>query len=111
MKGMRKWLFFFWAGLLMTGSVLMTGTMGRSDTAATNNAAREKVLRFVRARFGVPDNVTLTADALKPSIHPDFLQTTIISDNGKESSRTTPSSLRISVSWSSVTSLPSPVTQ
>lgn len=54
------------------------------EPATTDNAVLQKVVGYVRERFGVPDNVTLTAAALKPSIHPDFLQTTIISDSGKQ---------------------------
>ncbi len=52
--------------------------------AATDDAVLQRVVTYVRERFGVPENVTLTADALKPSVHPDFLQTTIVSDNGKD---------------------------
>jgi len=57
-------------------------------TAATprlsEDALRNKILQYVRERFGVPANVILTLGALTPSVHPDFLQTTIVSDNGKE---------------------------
>lgn len=52
--------------------------------AASESEMRNKVVRFVRDRFGVPDNITITADPLKPAIHPNFLQTTIVTDNGKE---------------------------
>jgi protein-disulfide isomerase len=45
---------------------------------------RERILLYVRAKFGVPDSVKLTADPLRPSIYPGFLETTITADQGKQ---------------------------
>jgi len=56
----------------------------RARPAMSEAAVRDKIIRFVRARFGVPDNVTVTSEPLTPSIHPRFLQTVIVTDNGKE---------------------------
>ncbi|MFB3923000.1 MAG: DsbA family protein [Terriglobia bacterium] len=54
------------------------------NTPLNEAAVREKVVRFVRAKFGVPDSTKLTADAFAPSPHPDYLTTTITSDDGKQ---------------------------
>jgi protein-disulfide isomerase len=74
------------AGLLLGAATLMVAQSIRkvSTSAGNEPAVREKIVRFVRARFGVPDNVTITADPLKPAIHPSFLQTTLVTDAGKE---------------------------
>lgn len=49
-------------------------------------ALREKVIRYVRERFGMPASVAITADPFKPSVHPNFDETTIYTDNGKNKS-------------------------
>ncbi|MBZ5543338.1 MAG: DsbA family protein [Acidobacteriia bacterium] len=73
------------AGLLLGGGALLIGESPRSPATATNDAAtRDKIVRYIRAKFGVPEGVVLTADPLQPASYPAFLQTTIISDNGKE---------------------------
>ena len=81
------------AGVGKTGSAAASTAPTATSTSAkrtpdtpalSDDALRGKILQYVRERFGVPPNVTLTADAPKPSLHPDFLQTTIVSDNGKE---------------------------
>lgn len=79
------------AGLLvLAGSTAWLAGSPRADTAAgSDTATREKIVRFVRARFGVPDSTKLTADPLAPSPHPDFMTTTITSDDGKQK-RTNP---------------------
>jgi len=65
--------------------LLVSGLAGKSATTAKADAAtRQKILRYVRARFGVPDSVTLTADPLVPFSYPEFLQTTITADDGKQ---------------------------
>lgn len=71
--------------LLALGSAWLIGNEGRPATTATSEAAtRQKIVRYVRARFGVPDSVTLTADPLRPFDYPQFLQTTITADDGKQ---------------------------
>jgi len=71
--------------LLALGGAWLVGNEMRAGTAATSDAAtRQKILRYVRARFGVPDSVKLTADPLRPFTYPQFLQTTITADDGKQ---------------------------
>lgn len=51
--------------------------------ALSDAALREKVIRYVRERFGMPASVAITAAPFKPSIHPNFDETTLTTDNGK----------------------------
>ena len=52
--------------------------------APTQPATREKIIRFVRERFTIPDTVKITMTDLRESIYPDFLETTVTLDDGKE---------------------------
>ena len=71
--------------LLVMGGTLLVARAARPDAAATSDAAfRQKILRYVRARFGVPESVKLTADPLRPFSYPEFFQTTITTDDGKQ---------------------------
>jgi protein-disulfide isomerase len=70
--------------LLAAGTLMVAQNIQKVSSSGSEPAAREKIVRFVRARFGVPDNVAITADPLKPSIHPSFLQTTLVTDAGRE---------------------------
>ena len=73
------------AGLLIVGGVLLIGESPPPAATAANDAAtRDKIVRYVRAKFGVPEGVVLTAEPLQPASYPAFLQTTITSDDGKQ---------------------------
>jgi protein-disulfide isomerase len=73
------------AGLVIVGGALLIGESPRPTAARADDAAtRNKIVRYVRAKFGVPEDVTLTADPLQPAACPAFLQTTVISDSGKD---------------------------
>jgi protein-disulfide isomerase len=73
-------------GILLTaGSVwLATSHAGPGASGASDAATRAKIVRYVRAKFGIPDSVTLTVDRLRPFTYPDFLQTVITADDGKQ---------------------------
>jgi len=72
-------------GLLLLGGSLLIGESTRPAVpAASDTAVQDKILRYVRARFGVAEGVKLTADPLRPASYPAFLQTTITSDDGKQ---------------------------
>jgi protein-disulfide isomerase len=45
---------------------------------------REKIIRYVRDRFNIPDSVKITMTDLRESAYPDFLETTVTVDDGKE---------------------------
>lgn len=44
----------------------------------------EKIIRYVRDRFSIPDSVKITMTDLRESAYPDFLETTVTLDDGKE---------------------------
>ena len=44
----------------------------------------EKITAFLRQRFGIPDTVKVTATPLQASNFPDFLISTITTDDGKQ---------------------------
>ena len=52
--------------------------------APNQPATREKILRYVRERFSIPDTVKITMTDLRESAYPDFLETTVTLDDGKE---------------------------
>jgi protein-disulfide isomerase len=74
----------FGLSLVMGGAGLLAQA-GRPEAGPTSDAAmRERILLYVRAKFGVPDSVKLTADPLRPFTYPGFLETTITADDGKQ---------------------------
>ena len=52
--------------------------------APNQAAAREKIVHYVRERFSIPDSVKITITDLRDSIYPDFLETTVTLDDGKD---------------------------
>ncbi len=46
-------------------------------------AVREKIIQYVRQQFMIPESAKITATDLRESIYPDFLETTITVDDGK----------------------------
>jgi len=67
------------------GLAAETGPLQRARAPAANGlASPEKIIQYVRDRFNVPESVKLTAEPLRNSQFPVFLQTTVTSDDGKE---------------------------
>ncbi|MGA3326679.1 MAG: thioredoxin domain-containing protein [Terriglobia bacterium] len=52
--------------------------------APTQPMTREKIIRYVRERFSIPDSVKITMTDLRESAYPDFLETTVTLDDGKD---------------------------
>lgn len=71
-------------GLLLVLAVAVIATQ-RADraVAATTSATNQKILRYVREKFGIPDNVKLTLTPFHDSKYTGFYQTTISVDDGK----------------------------
>jgi len=68
----------------------VTKTAARPAHATTSTAkpeppSHDKVLGFVRERFGVVSTTQLSLSEFQPSPDPDFLQATITSNDGKQS--------------------------
>ena len=79
-----------WGGvLLLLAGVSIAGGMARSKTNAVDDSALyEKITSFVRARFGIPDTVKITASPFQASSFQGFLASTITSDDGKQKKNT-----------------------
>jgi protein-disulfide isomerase len=52
--------------------------------APTPAASREKIIKYVRDHFGFPASVKVTITDLRESAYPDFLETTVTLDDGKD---------------------------
>lgn len=62
-------------------------TLVASQTAAASNSVTEqKVIHYVRERFGIPDTTKLTVAPFQDSQYSDFYKTTILVQKGKEKS-------------------------
>jgi len=55
-----------------------------TEAESTKAAAGGKILRYVRERFNIPDSVTLTVGPFQPSPYPDFYETSITLESGKD---------------------------
>jgi len=52
--------------------------------AEVTSATNQKIIQYVRERFGIPDNVKLTVAPFQNSEYTDFYKTEITVDNGKK---------------------------
>lgn len=50
----------------------------------TQPAVRDKIIRYVRGRFNIGESVKLTMTDLRETAYPDFLETTVTLDDGKD---------------------------
>ena len=64
-------------GLLAAGLALIA-------QVPTPPATREKIVNYIRERFSIPSSVKITMTDLRESIYPDFLETKITLDDGKD---------------------------
>ena len=79
-----------WGGvLLLVAGVSIARGVARSKTNAVDDTALdEKITSFVRARFGIPDTVKITASPFQASSFQGFLTSTITTDDGKQQKNT-----------------------
>lgn len=57
----------------------------RSDGAAINDAAtRERILRYIREKFGVAESVKMALEPWREFSYPAFYATSVVADNGKQ---------------------------
>jgi protein-disulfide isomerase len=80
------WLTRLTAGCFaQTQSPAPNGAAHSPAAQGSNHAAsREKILRYVRERFNIPDNVKLTVGPFRDSVFPDFYETALTLDDGKQ---------------------------
>lgn len=77
---------FYISGFALWGLVAAALTMVPAVVAQapTRSIEEEKILHFVRQRFTIPDSVKITMTDPRASAFPDFLETTVTLDDGKE---------------------------
>jgi protein-disulfide isomerase len=72
---------------LATAAAPVPATPRQARSASTSKSeapTTDKVLQFVREKFGVVSTVKLTMDPLEPSPNPDYYQTVVDIDDGKQ---------------------------
>lgn len=97
----RKSIWTACAVLLLSGLAAVSATpapraRGTSSKPQQHNAGAskteppspDKVLRFVRERFGLVSTVKLTIGSLDPSPDPEYYQTVVTADDGKQNRQT-----------------------
>jgi len=76
------------AGLVGLFWTVMAAAQTASQPAVANEAATEqKIIHYVRERFGIPAGTKLTVSPFQKSLYHDFYQTTIYVNSGKRKSR------------------------
>ncbi|MGO8819136.1 MAG: DsbA family protein [Terriglobia bacterium] len=74
--------------LLLIGANVLRGETARPQDArahaATGLASPEKIVQYMRDRFRFSESVKVTAEPLRNSQFPYFLETIVATDNGKE---------------------------
>ncbi len=68
-------------GLLATVLAALPALLAQAPNSPITH---EKIIRFVRERFTIPDSVKITITDLRESAYPDYLETTVTVDDGKE---------------------------
>jgi protein-disulfide isomerase len=73
------------AAMLLLGGIAQLPAQTHKPAAgpASGPATREKIIRYVRGRFNVPEAVTLDVSEFRNSPFPDFYETTLTVDDGK----------------------------
>jgi protein-disulfide isomerase len=81
-----------WAGFELLGGILFLvaevliarGVAKVKANAPDDAALDEKIVSYVRQRYGIPDTVKITVAPFQASIFPGFLASTLTTDDGKQ---------------------------
>ena len=87
----KSWASFeVWgAVLLLVAGVLIAGGVAKPKAHASDDAAmNEKIISYVREKYGIPDTAKMAEDPFQSSNFPGFLASTITTDDGKQSKKT-----------------------
>lgn len=71
-------------GILPLLGVVVWASQTTRSSKANFSATQQKILTYVRERFGIPDGTKLTMTPFQDSEYHDFYQTTIYVENGKQ---------------------------
>lgn len=80
----KFWMLAIILSLALCGGVLVMRAMPVAQGSTLSDAARDKVLKYIRERFGIPDTENLALSALHASaIAPDFNEGIVMRGEGK----------------------------
>jgi protein-disulfide isomerase len=68
----------------LLGGVVLLGSLGRWGASTEGTAIGDKILQYVREKFGVPENVKMTISSFQPFAYPAYDQAMITVDDGKQ---------------------------
>ena len=69
---------------LMLGAFILAGAMAKTMAKPASLPTPDKVVSFIRVRFNVPETTKMSAEAFRDSPFPDYYQTTLTVDDGKQ---------------------------
>jgi protein-disulfide isomerase len=75
-----------WGGILLLVAGVSTARVVAKvkESALDDSALDEKIVSYVRQKYGIPDTVKITASPFQASNFPGFLTSTITTDDGKQ---------------------------
>jgi len=73
-----------WFALLGMLAVLLAAVPTVIAQVPMQPATRDKIINYIRQRFTIPAAVKISMTDLRESIYPDYLETTIVLDDGKD---------------------------
>jgi protein-disulfide isomerase len=81
----KRWQISLLSGLfLLAGGLTVPARTKRAEPAASNSATHDKVLRYIRERYAVPDIVKLTLGPFRDSPFLNFREGVVTVDDGKQ---------------------------
>jgi protein-disulfide isomerase len=82
----RHWDKLMAGAALLIALLLVLFSVGtvKPTVAATNPATNQKIIQYVREKFGIPDAVKMSVAPFQDSEYTDFYKTVISVDDGKE---------------------------
>lgn len=85
MNRVRKSLGILAGTFLLLGSVSLLSQTARTNAPASKESVSgERIIRYIRDKFGVAEAVKMTVDPFRESGYPDFFESTVTVGEGKE---------------------------
>src|SRR6516164_11557088 len=75
--------------VLTLGAFIFAGAIVKATTQPASLPTPDKLVSFIRVRFNIPETTKMTAEAFTESPFPDYYQTMVTVDDGKQK-KTTP---------------------
>jgi len=90
--GRTRWWVDLGASALVVGAAALIGATTRSHArpTASTPVSTEKVVRFIREQWSIPETVKMTVEPFHGSAFPGFEESTVTVDDGKQPPKTSP---------------------